>query len=210
VTGPSKSGRRRDERSAGTRRRLLEATFESLIEVGFARTSTPEVLRRTGISRGALLHHFPTKNDLVAAAVEYVFDKRLTAYREAFANLELPEGASRAEAAIDLLWELVCGPTYYAWLELLVAARTEPELLGRLKAIDERFDRRAGDIRSGFFPPPDSGEDAIYKVALRFVFATLNGLALVGIHEDKDQLTPVVESLKQLARMVEQSRGRNF
>lgn len=186
-----------------TRRHLLEATFEALVEVGYARTSTPEVLRRTGLSRGALLHHFPTKTDLVSAAMEYVFDKRLAEYREAFANLVVPDGESKAAAGIDLLWDLVRGPTYHAWLELVVAARTDPELMERIRLIDSRFDRGAADLREGFYPPMEAKDADIYRVALRFTFATLNGLSLVGIHEDHENLQPVVEALKQLAGLVD-------
>ncbi|MCP4869745.1 MAG: TetR family transcriptional regulator [Proteobacteria bacterium] len=187
-----------------TRQQLLEATFASLVEVGYARTSTPEVLRRTGISRGAMLHHFPTKLDLVSATMDYVFDKRLAEYREAFANLVVPEGESKAVAAIDLLWDLVRGPTYHAWLELVVAARTDPELMERIRTIDARFDKNAAELREGFFPPMEVKDAKIYRVALRFTFATLNGLSLVGIHEDHEDLQPVVNALKQLAGLVDQ------
>ncbi len=206
------SGGRRtqEERSAETRRRLLEATFECLIDVGYARTSTPEVLRRTGISRGALLHHFPTKTDLVCAAMDYVFDKRLAEFQAAFEDLEIGPGESKAEAGIDLLWKLVRGDTYLAWLELVVAARTDPELMERIRQVDKRFDRNASDLRKGFFPPPEKGDPNIYRVALRFAFATLNGLALVGIHEDHERLEVVVDALKQLTRVVEQFQRGNL
>jgi AcrR family transcriptional regulator len=195
--------RSQEERSADTRRRLLDATFDCLVEIGYARTSTPEVLRRTGISRGALLHHFPTKTDLVAATMDYVFDKRLAEYRKAFENLEVPEGESKVAAGIDMLWNLVRGPTYHAWLELVVAARTDPGLMAKIRQVDARFDRQAGDLRQGFFPPGGVRDQDIYKIGLRFVFATLNGLSLVGIHEDHEELQPVVEALKQLASLVD-------
>lgn len=61
-----------EERSRVMRARLLEATVELLVERGFAGTSTTLVSERAGVSRGAQLHHFPTKNDLVVAAVEHL------------------------------------------------------------------------------------------------------------------------------------------
>ena len=57
------------DRTRAMRARLLEATVELLVERGFAGTSTTLVSERAGVSRGAQLHHFPTKNDLVVAAV---------------------------------------------------------------------------------------------------------------------------------------------
>ena len=58
------------------RQRLLEATVECLVEHGWSGTSTTLVSQRAGVSRGAQLHHFPTKNDLVVAAVEHLSEVR--------------------------------------------------------------------------------------------------------------------------------------
>ena len=61
-----------EERTRAMRARLLEATIECLVERGWAGTSTTVVSQRAGVSRGAQLHHFPTKNALVLAAVEHL------------------------------------------------------------------------------------------------------------------------------------------
>ena len=65
-----------EERTRVMRARLLEATVELLVERGFSGTSTTLVSERAGVSRGAQLHHFPTKNDLVVAAVEHLTEVR--------------------------------------------------------------------------------------------------------------------------------------
>src|SRR5688572_11844871 len=65
-----------EERTRAMRARLLEATVDCLVERGFSHTSTTLVSERAGVSRGAQLHHFPTKNDLVVAAVEHLTDVR--------------------------------------------------------------------------------------------------------------------------------------
>src|SRR4051812_46618887 len=70
-------GRRtQEERTATMRARLLQATVDCLIDHGYAGTTTTAVVARAGVSRGAILHHFPTKADLVAAGVEYVLEQR--------------------------------------------------------------------------------------------------------------------------------------
>src|SRR5580765_2376049 len=82
------------ERSAATRARLLDATIECVLDLGYARTTTIEIARRAGLSRGAQLHHFPTKIELVTAAIEHLFTRRHQEFLEAFDRL--PAGTDRA------------------------------------------------------------------------------------------------------------------
>src|SRR3546814_20714813 len=82
------------------RQRLLEATVECLVEVGFARTSTTLVPQRAGVSRGAQLHHFPTKKDLVLAAVEHVTKNRGSDLEAAAGPM--PHGVRRTPAVLQI------------------------------------------------------------------------------------------------------------
>ena len=66
----------------------MEVTIDCLTELGWAGTTTTEVSQRAGVSRGAQLHHFPSKQDLVVAAVEHLTERR----RE---ELDLAECADR-------------------------------------------------------------------------------------------------------------------
>lgn len=107
------------QRTAATRAKLLDAAVESLVDLGYARTSTQGIARRAGVSRGAQLHHFPTKESLVVAAVEHLVDKRLT---------EVLETKPDPDRGIEILIEAFSGPLFHAALELWVAARTDPPL----------------------------------------------------------------------------------
>ena len=78
------------DRTRAMRARLLEATVELLIERGFTGTSTTLVSERAGVSRGAQLHHFPTKNDLVVAAVTHLTEVRAEGLRMSLAALRAP------------------------------------------------------------------------------------------------------------------------
>ena len=202
---PSSRRRTQEERSAATRERLLQATFDALVELGYARTSTPEVLRRSGVSRGALLHHFPTKADLVTAAVDFVFERQIAEYQESFAGLSL-DAEDRAAEAIELLWTKLSGDTFYAWLELIVAARTEPVLLEKVREVTRRFDQNAASVREEMFPPPEES-NPYYKVAVAFSFATLIGLGVTRIYEAEHRQRKVIKPLKMLARMVDPAGG---
>jgi AcrR family transcriptional regulator len=121
------------------RARLLEATVECLVECGFAGTSTTLVSERAGVSRGAQLHHFPTKNDLVVAAVEHLTEKRAAELASAAARL--PEGSRRTRAVLHMLGDHFAGPVFTAALELWVAARTDPALLGAVGPLELRVGR---------------------------------------------------------------------
>jgi len=182
------------------RARLLDATIECLHDLGYARTSTPEIARRAGVSRGAQLHHFPTKAELVTNAVEHLFGRRREEFLQAFRAR--PAGQDPVEAAIDILWSMVSGPTFYAWLELVVAARTDLELREPVAGLTTRLGAIIEQTFRELFPAP-AGANPFYEVAPRFAFALLDGLALERIHADgPDSHAAVLQALKALARLV--------
>jgi AcrR family transcriptional regulator len=179
----ARARRTQRERSEAMQTRLLEATVESLLAVGYARTSTIEVAARAGVSRGAQLHHFPTKKKLVAASVSYLLERRLEAFRVAFAKL--PVGADRYAAAVDLLWEGASSDAFYAWLELLVASRTDPSLHKTVFEIQRQFGERVQDTFREFFSPAREGVGSL-EVAPVFSMALMQGLALERILDKDD------------------------
>jgi AcrR family transcriptional regulator len=192
-----------EERSAETRRRLMDATVACLHERGYAHTTTVEVAARAGVSRGAQLHHFPTKDDLVVKALEYVFGLRVEELRALAAELPAGKPEDRLKALIDLLWPVFKGPTFYAWLELVVASRTDPALRDRVRAAGEQLGDR---VRHGFSQilewPPDRGDQLEDLIDL--IFGQLEALALerelcapnIG---DPPEFLRALASLKKLA-----------
>jgi AcrR family transcriptional regulator len=130
-----------EERTRAMRARLLEATVDCLVEDGFSGTSTTLVSERAGVSRGAQLHHFPTKNDLVLAAVQHLTEVR--GAELAAAAERLPSGARRTRAVLQMLGEHFASPVFTAALELWVAARTDPALLAMVGPLEQRVGREA-------------------------------------------------------------------
>ncbi|MFT4286305.1 TetR/AcrR family transcriptional regulator [Nocardioides sp.] len=128
-----------EERTRAMRARLLEATVELLVERGFAGTTTTLVSERAGVSRGAQLHHFPTKNDLVFAAVEHLTRMRGEFLAEAVATL--PATANRTRSVLGMLADHFTSPVFTAALELWVAARTDPDLLALVEPLEQRVGR---------------------------------------------------------------------
>ena len=137
------------DRTRAMRARLLEATVDCLVERGFAGTSTTLVSERAGVSRGAQLHHFPTKNALVVAAVEHLTERRGSELSAAFAELSAQPVASaagrrtRLRQVLEKLGEHFASPVFAAALELWVAARTDETLLAAVAPLEQRVGREA-------------------------------------------------------------------
>ncbi|MGW7070004.1 TetR/AcrR family transcriptional regulator [Streptomyces sp. NPDC054855] len=128
----------KQDRSRATHQRLLEAAVACLAESGWAGSTVSVVAERAGVSRGAAQHHFPTREDLFTAAVEYVAEQRSTALRE----LPAQDPASVVAALVDLY----TGPLFRAALHLWVAASNEPQLGSRVTELEARVGRETHRI----------------------------------------------------------------
>ncbi|MFD8807959.1 TetR/AcrR family transcriptional regulator [Streptomyces sp. NPDC059597] len=131
----------KQDRSRATRQRLLEAAVACLAEYGWAGSTVAVVAERAGVSRGAAQHHFPTREDLFTAAVEYVAESRSVALRELF-----PDGPGDRRAVISALIGLFTGPLFRAALHLWVAASNEEQLRGRVTELEARVGRECHRI----------------------------------------------------------------
>jgi AcrR family transcriptional regulator len=149
------------------------------------------------VSIGALLHHFPNKAELLVGAVRHVLQRRQDEFRAAMAALD--PAADRVEASIDLLWSAYAGPTFVAWLELWVAARTDADLAAAMVAVDEEFLRQSQAMFVELFPA-DEYPDAV-RVALPFAFALMDGVALGRLIPHGENTTGPIDTLKALARL---------
>src|SRR5689334_4769173 len=121
------------------RQRLLEATVQCLAEYGWSGTSTTLISQRAGVSRGAQLHHFPTKNDLVVAAVEHL--TRVRGAELAAAAAAVPHGPHRTRDVLRMLGDHFASPVFTAALELWVAARTDATLLSAVAPLEQKVGR---------------------------------------------------------------------
>lgn len=165
------------ERVAAMRGRLLDATIDCLVEQGYSQMSTNDVVRRAGVSRGALAHYFPTKAQLVAAAGARLIDERAAEYEKVF--LALPRDQQNVAEAIDVLWSYYTGPPFAALLELIVAARTDRELREVLADGPERITAASFAVFVKLFP--QIADNPLAEQLLRVTLAALAGLALQAI-----------------------------
>lgn len=165
------------ERRARTRQALLAATIETLVEAGYAGVTTRAVAERASVSIGALQHHFRSKAELVAAAIEHL-NAELT--REFVARAPTAARSERelAEELVDVLWALHEGPLMAAMAELAVAARTDRELRDRLAPVQREAIAATSSVAAHLFPraAAQASPAAIMDTAL----GTMRGLALLG------------------------------
>lgn len=169
------------ERRRITRGKLLDATIESLIDIGYPRTTTVEVGERAGLSRGAQLHHFPSKADLLVAAIEHLADERSKEF-EAELGTRLERGDEPIDAMVDMLWMMFSDPLYWAVIELMVAARTDSELLEKF----ETFERSLGGRIYKAFKQLTGRGDREAKTAVEMTLYFMRGLAMERIFRKKD------------------------
>ncbi|MEV6276265.1 TetR/AcrR family transcriptional regulator [Nocardia sp. NPDC051832] len=122
------------ERSAATIAKLVDATIEAIEQVGYHSTSLGEISSRAGVSKAAIFRHFDSRMDLVVAAADEVRRRHMAAV----AALRLPENATHPvdlAALMRMARTQIRSDINTVWLELLVAARTEPELRTRIEPV---------------------------------------------------------------------------
>jgi AcrR family transcriptional regulator len=162
-------------RSIATRAALLDAAVECVCANGYAAATTTEIARRAGVSRGAQMHHFPTKAELMAAAVEHLLQRRLHEFAEVLATAPRFD---RLDVAVDVVWTMFQGPAFVAWAELWIAARTDRDLAAVMVEVDRRFTDESRlmfvEVASGL----GSHDPAQLEMARDFAFALMTGVAL--------------------------------
>lgn len=172
------------------RRRLMEATVDCLVELGWAGTTTTVVSSRAGVSRGAQLHHFPSKQALVVAAVEHLTQRRRDDLAEAAGELPV-EGRTRA--VLDILAAQFTAPVFFAALELWVAARTDAELRESVGPLERRVGRETHSYAVTLLGVDESAGDN--RQLVQATLDLLRGLGLAAsLSDDNRRRSAVLDS----------------
>jgi AcrR family transcriptional regulator len=197
LTPSGRRARTQADRRAETRAALLEATIESLVSFGYAKTSTVRIAELAGVSRGAQIPYFRTRAELVGAAVAHLAEQRASAVHTHFAR-----GPVSIEKALDVLWQEHQGRAFDAAVELWIASRTDPELRKSLRRAEREvmktIAREAEAALGERARRPGFGEDLV------FALATIRGLALLRISEGGNSRAvdglwePIRERLRRL------------
>ena len=140
------------QKSAMTRDRILDAAIKCFIDLGYTNVTTAKVASAAGVSRGAMLHHFPSKTELIQAAVEFLHDKVLEDYTQQVAAIPKSlKGKKRRRAGLDAYWDHLRGDLSIIYHELCVAGRTDPELKVILESSQQLFGEHVRDTNVTLF-----------------------------------------------------------
>ncbi len=186
------------QKSASTRNQIIEAAIKCFVELGYARTTTTVIAERAGLSRGAMLHHFPSKLDIVRAAVEYLHAKRLRAFRKAMTR-PTTDG-DHVRQGVEAYWAHVKHPMFVAFFELAVASRTDPELASILRPVQEAFEKQWQEAALDVFPEW-RGKGDRFDLALDLSRYVLEGMATSFLtHKETERDKRVLRYLEDKLR----------
>ena len=164
------------ERRASTRKALLDATIDVLVDRGYSGLTTTLVCERAGVTRGAQAHYFATKADLVVQALSHLTDA-LVADLVAKPLDVADDPAGQYAVLLDRLWEIFSGPVSAAQLELLVAARTDPELHRHLVQFEQAVTDTLADAARQV--APQLVERPEFASVMTTASATIRGLRML-------------------------------
>jgi AcrR family transcriptional regulator len=180
-----------------TRQRILQVAVDLLVERGLAATTTVEVQRAGGFSRGALLHHFPTREAMLGATIRTLMERNETAVRQAEA--EASADLDRVERAIRVLCVSVVRPAFVAELELWAAARTDTALRNVLRREEKRARMELYRVVGEVFGP-DLVSAERYPLVASLTVQFLRGLAISDVLRGERSAERLVAGWAEVAR----------
>ncbi len=134
---PIASEKWQTQKSSLTRDRIVIAALECIVEFGYESTTMAKIAKMAKVSQGSMQYHFPAKLDAIKAAINYLLAKRLTDHQRDLE--EIPVGVDSMAHAIEVYWHHLNEGHYVAYQDLVIAARTHPELATVLEPAYQRF-----------------------------------------------------------------------
>lgn len=180
ATGQLKSHmpRTQQQRREETIARLLDASIDTIIEFGYARTSAALIAKRAQVSEGALFRHFPTMRDLMAATLREAGRRQLEVYASRIA--QIPADTQGPEAVLPILRDITCNPTNGVIYELAVAARTDEKLRAAMKDELEIFEKNIFDAAKATTPADElmAFGEGNFETLVTVLINTFDGAAI--------------------------------
>lgn len=184
------------ERSASTRAEILKATVNSLFTHGYAATTTLLVAKEAEVSRGAMLHHFPTKVDLMLFVVQAVYEEEIELYRVRLAEIDDP--VQRRSMFPRIVWDVLSRPPGVAVLEILQGSRSDAVLAKKLAPLQAKIERDS-ITRIEELVPTSGSKPSLAMV--RLVVWAIRGLSIANVLVNKP--SEIVQSVELLRELVQ-------
>jgi AcrR family transcriptional regulator len=185
-SGPT-ARRSRTERTADSRTLILDAAVACLAEEGYAATTTLSIQARAGVSRGRMLHHFPSRDALLVAAAQYLAGTRMADMELMVARSihAITDETARLNRATELLWEQFRQPYFWAAMELWTAARTHPTLRQELGPAEYRLGRAIQSVIATMYGPTLSSHPQ-FPLMRDLLFTSMRGVAMTYTFTEND------------------------
>lgn len=188
--------RTQQQRREETVARLLQASIDTIIEVGYARASAAVITKRAGVSVGALFRHFETMGDFMAATAYEVLRRQLETFTKQVA--EIPADRPALPAALTILRDFTAGSTNAVLYELMVAARTDEKLKETLQNVLGQYSAKIHDAARAL-PGAESFPEETFPVIVALMTNVFDGAAIVrGVlpqPELEEQRIPMLTAL---------------
>jgi len=190
--------RTQQQRREETVARLLDASIDTIIEVGYARASAAVIAKRAQVSDGALFRHFRTMSDFMTATAREVMRRQLE-----FVTSRVAEISDEAalEAAVRIQWEATTSATNSVIFELMVAARTDEKLRAALQTMLAEYAVNIHETARAF-PGADRFDEETFATLVAIITNSFNGAALV-----RPVLSQPDAEAKQIDLLIEVMRG---
>lgn len=169
------ASRTQEERSSETRRKLIDAAVDLIVDIGFASVTTTLVADRAGVSRGAMQHHFNTRSDLLLAVVDEIW-VRMHGSME-LSQLNQASLEDRVDAIVDRYWQSFSDQLFSAVLDIWLGVRADPKLFERIDANLQNVFAESADHWRTSFADLDIPADRL-MLAHELLRSTIRGLAL--------------------------------
>ena len=133
----------------------MVATIQCLLELGYANTTTALIANYAGVSRGAMMHHFPSRISVMRAVIDYLHVLRLQEYRDLMVDIDDPQSSLTDKAireSVEAAWRYVNLPSFLAYQEMLAASRTDGELRQIIEPVEKDFEKQFLDTVKAVFP----------------------------------------------------------
>jgi AcrR family transcriptional regulator len=185
----------RAEQRAATRRALIEATADCLVEEGYAALTTRRVADRAGVAQSTLMHHFETREALL---VEAVTELALRLADQALASIDLAalHLPDHREAVLDEAWREFTSPEALAAAQLWIAAWSEPELASTLRDLERRINSILSATAATLFPA--QADDPRFPALVDSAVSLIRGLVMEIPISGRDLVDARWESIKPL------------
>ena len=186
---------RRNRRGIRTRQDLIQGTIRCLHTYGYAQTTIELIISETRYGRGSVLHQFPTRLDLITAAIEAAMDEALEDVRVRFSSI--PNEVQAYQATCDILWESLNMPQSIAVTEALWAARWDKDLARALRPIGQRVELEIDQLIGRIAIAAGANKINECLVQSRILIVSLRGMVIeLAYSPDRDIMRQALDRMR--------------